>query len=401
MKRKIFKCLGLLAIILVIFAAAVPFAVPPLAEMIVLTKLQPLGLPFIFKTDLSYCWTTNGPGISGRCFAEIANSPWTVKTTFGASFGEWHARVQLDETAFDEQDKTLRRILDEHPINGVSNLVFSGKVALDATVQRTRKMPVPVWSVKSSLKDVSADLFSNGKPVSIRKFSVRPAASGIADHIDIAPLYLRADEIKAYNFTFTNFFASVRATETGFLVTEAGADTCGGELHLYSLFLNPERLNAGATIFVENLNSGELFSHFAKFKGTATGHLQGKIKLYLKNGRELKIRDAFLHSTPGETGNLKLEDASPVTDNLTLAGVDEATRDNAANALSNLDYSALRLNLNRTSADTAELKVLLKGSATRGETTAPVTLNLTFTGALEQLINLGLGISQIGKDKSK
>ena len=64
-------------------------------------------------------------------------------------------------------------------------------------------------------------------------------------------------------------------------------------------------------------------------------------------GKAIRLSDAFLYSTPGETGKLKLADPTSVTDNLALAGLDEATRGNVADALTDLDYSVLRLNLKR------------------------------------------------------
>ena len=200
----------------------------------------------------------------------------------------------------------------------------------------------------------------------------------------------------------TNFSASVRMTEKSLLVTQASAGLCGGKVNVYSLTLNPETLNAGFTLFVDDVETGDLLSHLNGFNGEASGRLHGKVRLFVrKGGKAVRLSDAFLYSTPGEIGKLQLEDATPVTDNLALAGIDDATRANVANALNDLDYSVLKLNLRRTSGKNATLSVNLTGTATRGELSVPVNLTLNFNGELEQIINTGLGYSNLMKGKQK
>ena len=191
-------------------------------------------------------------------------------------------------------------------------------------------------------------------------------------------------------------------TDKAVFVTEAAARFCGGQVNLYSLFLDPKNLNTGFTLFLDDINAGEALAHFNGFSGEASGHLHGKVKLFVREGgKAVRLSDAFLYSTPGETGKLKLADPTSVTDNLALAGLDEATRGNVADALTDLDYSVLRLNLKRGEDRSATLSTTLRGTATRGDLSVPVDITLNFNGDLEQLINTGLNYSNLLKGKQK
>ena len=381
---------------------AIPVVVPPLAEAIAVAKIGEFGLEAIVKMSLGYCWR-NGPGIAGKLQVQVKDSPWTLLVAdFGASCCEWSASVKMPETQFSEADGVLRTLLGKYPVVAVSNLTFSGSIALDARAERTFRMPVPVWSVKLPLRNLSAGFAMEEKPFAVNGLSVTAGASGIADHIDIAPLHLRAKSISADGFVLTNFSASARMAEKSLLVTQASAGLCGGKVNVYSLTLDPETLNAGFTLFVDDVETGELLSHLSGFNGEASGRLHGKVRLFVrKGGKAVRLSDAFLYSTPGETGKLKLNDPTPVTDNLALAGLDEAARNNVVNALADLDYSVLRLNLKPGKDKTATLLTTVRGTATRGKTSVPVDITLNFNGELEQLINTGLGYSNLLKGKQK
>ena len=391
-----------LVVTMLLVITAIPVVVPPLVEAIAEAKIGEFGLEAIVKMSLGYCWR-NGPGIAGKLQVQVKDSPWTLLVAdFGASCCEWSASVKMPETQFSEDDGVLRTLLGKYPVAAVSNLTFSGSIALDARAERTFRMPVPVWSVKLPLRNLSAGFAMEEKPFAVNGLSVTAGASGIADHIDIAPLHLRAKSISADGFVLTNFSASARMAEKSLLVTQASAGLCGGKVNVYSLTLDPETLNAGFTLFVDDVETGELLSHLSGFNGEASGRLHGKVRLFVrKGGKAVRLSDAFLYSTPGETGKLKLTDPTPVTDNLTMAEIDEATRNNVANALTDLDYSVLRLNLKPSKDKTATLSTTIRGTATRGKTSVPVDITLNFNGELEQLINTGLGYSNLLKGKQK
>ena len=401
MKKAIKGFLIGLAVTTVIVLFVLPVLLPPIAENIVRAKIGEFGLRSSVKMSLGYCWR-NGPGIGGDLTIVLLGSPWRVTAEFGASCCEWSASVKMNETAFSENDTVIQTLLAKYPVSAVSNLVFSGSVALDARAERTFHTPVPVWSARLPLHNLSARFSMDEKPFAIEGFSVTAGASGIADHLDITPAYPRAKSISADGFVLTNFFATVHMTEKSLLVTQASAGLCGGKVNIYSLTINPETFNAGFTLFVDDVETGELLSHLNGFNGEASGRLHGKVRLFVrKGGKAIRLSDAFLYSTPGEAGKLKLNDPTPVTDNLALAGLDEATRNNVANALTDLDYSVLRLNLKPDKDKTATLSTTIRGTATRGKTSVPVDITLNFNGELEQLINTSLSYSNLLKGKQK
>ena len=401
MRKVVKRALIALAVAVLLVIITLPVAVPPIAERVIREKLAEFGLESFVKTSLGYCWR-NGPGIAGSLQVKIKDSPWLIAADFGASACEWSASVRMPETAFSESDSVVRTLLEKYPVNAVSNLTFSGSIALSAKAERTFRTPVPIWSVKLPIKNFSASLMAKDKPYALTGLSVTPAASGIADHVDITPMSLRVKSISAAGFDLENFRASVRVTERALLVTEAAAGFCGGQVNLYSLFLDPKNLNTGFTLFLDDINAGEALMRFNGFDGEASGRLHGKVKLFLREGgKSVRLSDAFLYSTPGETGKLRLKNPAALTDNLALAGFDESARGNVANALTDLDYSVLKLDLKRGEGKSATLSTTVRGTATRGNLSVPVDITVNFNGELEQLINTGLGYSNLLKGKQK
>lgn len=410
MKKGIAILLTIVVAAIVVLAVALPIAVPPIAKSFAESAAaEHLGLNTSVNLSLGYEWNA-GPELVGKIRARVTDTPWKVRVDFGVGFGTYHADVQLPKTEFDQTDPLLVKVLGEirkkqpPSADGLSltNLLFKGSIALSASVSRTRRKPVPVWKAEVPIRIDSAELTVEDKPFAASGIALTPAASGIADHVDISPLFLRASSLDADGFTLSNFHASVRADPKSVLVTEAGAETCDGKVNLYSLYLNPENLNAGFTLFVDNIDAGEILKHIKGFRGRASGRLHGKVRLFVKEGgKAVRLSDAFLYSTPGEVGKLEMSEPETVTDNLALAGIDEATRSNVANALTNLDYDVLRFDLKRLEGKNATLGVRIEGSATRGDQTVPVNLTINIHGELEQIINTGLGYSNKLKGKSK
>ena len=389
--------LAVAAVLLILIPCVIPAAV----EYVISAKIAEFGLFPDVRMNLGYCWR-NGPGLRGDLRVAVVDSPWCVRAEFGCSCSEWSAAVKMKPTAFDETDPTLRCLLEKFPIPTISNLTFSGSIALDAKAERTFHTPVPVWTAKAIIRDLSAKLTVGEKEIAIEGLSITPGASGIADRRDISPMFLKVGSLSAAGFTLENLHASIRASEKALMITEASADFCGGTINLYSLFLNPQSLNAGFTLFLDEVEAGQALSHFRGFRGEATGRLHGKIRLFVREGgKALRLNDAFLYSTPGETGKLRMLDSTAVTDNLALAGLDDATRANVANALTDLDYSVLKLSLRRGEGKAATLTTRISGTATRGDTSAPVDITLNFNGELEQIINTGLNLSNQLKGTTK
>lgn len=321
----------------------------------------------------------------------LDGTEWRVYGNFRGGIREWKADAVLAAPPLSESDPLLSSLIAKFAPPSVSNLVFSGSVSARVSAEKTRKIPVTVWTVKGRMRDLDASCEFAGKPVAIRKFGTSFGADGIADRKTIRPMNPHIAYAEYNGISVTNVSASIRMTETSLLVTEAGAGFCGGEVKLYSLFLNPASLTTGFTLFLDDIDTNVIVTHLKGFKGDATGRLHGKIPVFLKNGRELRLKNSYLYSIPGETGTIRFEDAQPILDNLALGGVDEATTSNLAKALMNLDYSSLKFELKRESdGEGLALGMSIEGSATCGQTTVPVSFAVTLHGDLEQLINTGL-----------
>ena len=350
-----------------------------------------LDWPFSAQMNIRPAFCFLGVTLSGEAEAWLNDTPWSLRADFDASSsGEWRANVDIPETRVAEGDPVLAPILSRWPMPTISNLVFGGTFSLKAEGARTNGCPVAKWKAAGRIKDLDISCALKGTPVTVSNLRMGIGATGIANHVDVKPMFPRADSITLGGCLLTNAFASIRATETAYLVTEAGAGCCGGELKLYSFFLDPEKLNAGVTLFVDGVDTGDVLGLLKGFKGEASGRMYGKIPLQLKNGEELRLRNAYLHSAPGEEGTLKVYDPAPVVENLALGGVPEATRTNVARALANLTYTVLRISLQPEDDGGLALAVKLAGSATHNGVTVPVSFEVTFHGDVEQLINTGL-----------
>ena len=381
------------AAMLVAVVVALPLVVPPLASRMAMDELADRGFMTDIRLGLGYCWR-NGPGVKGTLDAALLGTPWRVKADFGASCSEWSAHVELPETPFSEADPLLAKLLKENPLPGVSNLVFSGSVSVEATAERTFRKPVAQWRAKAAVWKLDASCVREGRPLSVRGLSLAPDVFGIADYVDIRPLYVKADSVEAVGAVLTNLRATVRMSERMLMVSEASAGFCGGTLNAYSFFLDPKRLNAGVTLFMDNIDAGAALRHVNGFQGDATGRLHGKLRVFVREGgKSLRLSDAFLYSTPGEVGKLNLRDKRLFAESLAHAGLDEPTRENVAEALSDLDYKVLRMDIRRLEDKMARLTVRIAGTATRGDVSAPVDVTVNINGELEQIINTGLGLS--------
>jgi len=400
-KRLLLKLAIVIAVLLIAIVIALPFVLPTVVERMVSKFAAEYGLIVDSDFDFGYCWR-NGPGVEGSLRISVPGSVWRPQVKFAASACEWEMTAALPYARFDEHDSLLRKLVEDHPIAGVSNLTFSGALSLSATARRTFSMPVPVWSVKAPIENVCVSAVKDGHEMSLSDLSVKLGASGIASHYDIDPMFLRVGSLARDRITLSNLTAAIRATERALMVNEATAGFCGGRVSVYSLFLDPKRLNAGFTLFLDEVEAGEALRHINGFRGEASGHLHGCVKAYVREaGSSVRLKDAFLYSTPGQTGRLRVYDSEAVAENLALAGLDSAARQNVANALADMDYSVLRLDLERGDGNTARLSVQLKGSVERGGVTVPVDLTLNLNGELEQLINTGLGYSNKLKGKNK
>lgn len=350
-----------------------------------------LDWPFSFNARVNYDLLP--PSANGTGTLSFDGTPWRAELRFAWSARDgWSAELSLPEVAFDQDDAiaggAARRFATL--ANGISGLAFSGKARFSATAASTNASGVAVWEADGWIKDFDISLMNGPDKVEAKKFGVHVGATGIGDHVDPKPAFPHLDYIDYAGFAVSNLFVSVRSTETALLVTEAGADIWGGTARIYSCFLNPEKLAAGFTLFIDDIDTGPALERLTGFDGVATGRLHGKLPLSY-DGKRLAINDSYLYSTPGERGTLKVRDSAPLVNKLAYAGVGDSERDNMVRALKNMTYDALSITLRREDESHHALKFKLEGTATEGKTTVPAVFDVTLHGKLEELINKGIG----------
>lgn len=348
--------------------------------------------------DVRLTWHWTGVEAKGGFAMRIKGSRLAISGGYAvSSSGEWSADVKMDRTRLDDREQVFATLLARTRTPGVENIHFSGDAELNAHAEFTKALPLVKWRAKTRFSGVDFSCTASGKDIRITNLRASLGATGLADHVDYSPVFTHADSLSIDALSLEKVFASIRATETALLVTEAGAAFCGGDIRLYSLFLNPEKLNAGVTIFIDGIETGELLHLIRDFRGDASGRLYGKIPLRLKDGKTLQLSNAYLYAPPGETGKLRISDSESVAEYLSLGGIDRETRNNFASAISNLDYSVLRMTLKPEEDGKMALGIKIEGSATQGDVSVPVSFEITFHGDIEELINTGLGITRNNK----
>lgn len=350
-----------------------------------------LDWDFCAQANVAPRFSILGVDVNGSADCWLTDTEWSLHANFDASSsGEWYVDIDVPETQVDQDDPVAGLLVSRWPMPAISNLVFSGGFSLKGEAGKSKALPVVKWSATARLKDFGISCTAGKMPVTVENLRMGVGASGLANHVDMRPMFPHADEISLSGCVMSNAFASIRSTESAYLVTEAGAECCGGELKMYSFFLDPKKLTAGLTIFIDGVDAGKVLKLTKGFNGEASGRLHGKIPLQLKEGSELKLSNAYLYSVPGEMGNLKVYDPQPVVENLALGGIPADVRENVAKAIANLDYNVLRLSLSPEGEDGMALNVKIAGTATHGKLTVPVSFEVTFHGDIEQLINTGL-----------
>ncbi len=361
-----------------------------------------VGWPFTATADIVPSFSfRRGFRASGEAAFRLDGSALGGTAKFEAAApGGWSAKIEVPQFALTNEDPFLAALLSRHPQRDVRGLAFDGKALFEANASQTNLLfSVPVWDAMCRISALDVTVPSGDKDIAVGNLRTRIGARGIAGHVDMDPMFLHADAIEGAGCVLSNAFASVRATETAFLVTEAGAKFCDGDIRLYAFFLDLQRLNAGVTIYIDGLDAGQALSHLNGFKGEASGKLTGKLPVTLENGDEIRLKKGgYLHSVPGEKGKLKIYDPSPVADNLLMMGVGEEAVDNISKALADLDYTVLRADIIPEEGETMALALRLEGTSTRGGATVPVSLNVTFHGNFEQLINTGLKAAKKAKE---
>lgn len=393
MRKILIVSVLILAAVVLATAALAPVFVPPYVEREIRNRLSAFGLAADAHVKMRYRWI-KGPVLDNGIYVGVVGTPWRFGANLKIGPAGLDAAVHMDETSFDQDDPLLKRLLEQHPPKGVTNLLFSGSVALDATATASPLRPMPAWEVRIPLRNLKASASTGEKTLTLDALSLTASASGIADHYDVAPLHVKAKSFAADDLALTDIRANALVSEKSLLLTDATAGFCGGSASIYALRLDVETLNAGLTFLLDEIDAGEALAHLRGFRGTASGRLHGKIRLFARKGGEsLRVREAFLYSVPGEAGTIRLKSPEEFAENLALVGLDAATGKNLTVALTDLEYNVLKLDLARGEGNEATLSTRIAGTARNKGLSVPVDVTVNLHGEIEQILNLGLEYS--------
>ncbi len=335
---------------------------------------------------------TNGAtAVSARASLALDGCPWSIEARARAENGAFEAEASLPDGAFDLDDPLVLPLVGAFAPEGLALETLSGCVTGAVRCAKSPSDPVALWSVGVRLSDFTAAGESSGTPFSVSGGRCWLPVDGFGGHFDVKPFGVLFNSAEFGNIALGRGSFWFRSDLKTLLLTEGSVGFCGGTVRVYALHLNYERLDAGFTLMLDDIDAGELLAAFPGVKGRATGRFYGKLPVSFRNGRQIRLRDAFLYSPPGQVGRLEIDDSSVLADNLLAAGVPAQTCRDLQKALLALDYTTARMELTQNrETGLGRLAVKLEGSSKDGPAEIPVNLELNFNGELQDILNIGI-----------
>ena len=333
-----------------------------------------------------------------------------AKGTIACSDGSVEADVRGDvaPTGIDIAAEVSRRELNEQTPLLASLLSLAEvpptitDIAFSAVTQGSFRLGVtnalPQWTLETRLRNGSASMKSGGIPMSLSGASGTLVMKGIGPHFDIMPMPFSFTNAAIATVSLDAGRAIMLADQESLVISEGSVGFCGGFIRLYALYLSFKRLSTGFTVFVDGVEVEKLLTMFPELEGTtATGRLFGRIPLYIfQNGSEIRLRDSFLYTPPGDVGKICVGDAERVSALLASGGLPQEIAANLGKALRNLDYDVLRLDLQQPrGGGDGKLLIRRRGESREGKTVTPVDVNISLNGALEKILNYALKAAKL------
>jgi hypothetical protein len=303
--------------------------------------------------------------------------------------GGIHAKVVQHTVRFTHEDVLFAGILARlaMPSASLEGLKFSGALGFEAECNVIAGAK-PDWRCGASVDDLAVALTGE----------VNGEIAGIHTSVQLEGEGLRW-QLQPVESVFTNaLFAGIgvnggrilwRMDRQALLIERAEFDWCGGKARLYAVRVDLKHPDVDFILYIDSMDAGELLRLIKPFDGTATGRLYGRLPLRICN-RRVQLSEGFLYALPGERGNIRLRNASFIRDYLSRAGLPVVVQKNVADALGDLNYDVLRLDLSSTTAREAKLVMKLAGRAAHDPKLPPVDLDIRVNGPLEALLNFGL-----------
>ena len=307
--------------------------------------------------------------------------------------GGIEAALRCGPVELTERDPLVTAGLDRLGLSATirETLAFSGLVSLDGRVVLEPGRE-PVWQCAAGLEAGRATL-GGTVPGSLDGLCTALHVDGVGPRARIAPLVTTFTNTVLAGLGIRGGTIHWRVGDRELLVEKAEFDWCGGQARVYAVSVDLARPDIDLVLYIDRMDAGELIRLIKPLDGTATGHLYGRLPLRIHQGR-LQLSEGFLYALPGERGNLRLRDTRFLQDYFERAGLSSAMRKNLADALADLDYDVLRVDLSTTSARAGKLVLKLAGQAAGNRGLPPVDLDIRVNGPLEALLNLGLQVNK-------
>jgi len=203
---------------------------------------------------------------------------------------------------------------------------------------------------------------------------------------------VRIESLKAGNIVMGPGKILFQLTDRELFVERAQMAWAKGFLHAYAIHAGLDgNIRNEFVVYADKVDLGEVFMLVMPFDGKMEGVLYGRFPVILKKKR-VELSGGYLYSLPDQGGMLKLNDPSQMEALLIRAGIPDDREKSLSNALSDLDLTAIRLDLVPGLGEDSSLRIKLHGKSNYKKRPAPVNLNLNLNGQLQQLLNLGMDL---------
>jgi hypothetical protein len=206
--------------------------------------------------------------------------------------------------------------------------------------------------------------------------------------------FVSFEAMKMGDIRLDNGRAEFQVSPKELFIDRMEADFCRGKIYTYSIHLDPQNPNAEVTVYADRIHLGEMLAPMLPFKAEQIeGALFGRFPVANDNG-QIRLKPGYLYSLPGQGGIFRMSNSRELEPWLAMAGIQPDVNTQLAKALSDMDFSAIRIELDTKEDGDATLRFGVKGQSNSKDWPAPVDLNLNLHGPLEMVLNMGLKMSQ-------
>ena len=269
----------------------------------------------------------------------------------------------------------------------VKGAEVSGHVAAEAKVRflgsqpqvlgRGRVSDGRVRSGKAAVEGVAADV---------------PFESGALFRTIERP-FVTFKSAKAGNMLLGQGRFEFQLTPGGVFVDRLEVGWCNGSLNAYSVHLDFKNPKDDFIVYADRIDLGAALMMVMPFKGKMEGVLYGRFPVGFDKGH-VKLSTGYLYSLPGQGGKLRLDDHKQMQALLDKSGIRGDIQMPLSKALSDMDFNTFKMELEPKTNGDGTLRIRMVGHSNDKAWPAPVDLNMNLNGPLEDLLNMGIGVSR-------